>query len=621
MKSKSDHPDLVPAVIETTRLFVKADEKSVAHFAGLFDSAYTKDRILVLLRNAAAIIGDSDLAYEGLAGRSELRIEVGEVKNIRPSENNKESLCRMAARWFHCQENFNAFYEVMPDPFRRMWLSACSLTSLTPEKCSEILGRNIMVTTGRGYWRTETVDGNLVPWLVWPHSVYYGVKVPLSLPPEIRPYIFRAVYPPMKLEEMTVDTLPENEKYTLFEDAEGTFKAIPVLVNFCRQGILMNGATKMGVTMARKMHKSLGLREFFPDSVDKDDSVWRTTLLAATVCQIMDGIKSTQSVSAKMVLKKLIEFSPIGKSQSMFFRHLMPHYGWRNNHAIMEGATTLLNAGVKEVLIRIPAGKWVSFKNIIRQIMGDSYQDILFSAFRGGSDAANILNSRSACYVNDFNFKQQFGVPLVQAYLTYLASFGAVELAYNASEPKDPSPMSRLAYVRLTPLGRFLYGLDKSMPHLSGTEENLNFELSDTRLLFRPFSADNPYLTIIKDFARPVGAGRYAVTPESFLAGCNSREDLQDRIDLFHEIVSSEPPQIWEDFFAKMLSNASAFLTHNNPMYIVRVSDDHPELLRIISSDPVLRKFVIRAEQGYLLYPLAKGSEFLERMKQLGYLI
>ena len=56
-------------------------------------------------------------------------------------------------------------------------------------------------------------------------------------------------------------------------------------------------------------------------------------------------------------------------------------------------------------------------------------------------------------------------------------------------------------------------------------------------------------------------------------------------------------------------------------MYIVRVSDDHPELLRIISSDPVLRKFVIRAEQGYLLYPLAKGSEFLERMKQLGYLI
>lgn len=613
------HPDILPsAVSPTVRLeYPSADQKK--RMAEIFDASYTKERLLALLKDAAATFLKFSVKYprnirEGLLGEEADKILTSKVYTLQ-----KGDLVDLAASWFCCQANFDTFYSLLSQDYRKLWQAAASLSVVTSEKCEEILGRPVVsVSKSRGYWHTIDVDAQKVPWLVWDRT-FYTSSIDFSLPIEIRPFIFSAVYPAVPVEQLVISELPDASSLVTFDSMVDTLKAIPVLLTFLRQGILELGSTKINLSTAKKVQKALGFAELFPDSSDKNIALWRSELLAGTMCQVW---KPSDKDSSLEILKKLFSFAPDRDSSlRIFLKHLLPQYEWRSGSEINHDTLRALAASAQSVLSRIPQGKWIGMNDFLREFMRQKGMWVLLNIFSFTSGDVIIRNARNGVNVSRSNFKQQFGVPLLQAYLTYLAVIGAVEIARDEAAPSDPSPVSRMRYIRVTPLGEYLMGLSKDfrMP-VNIRSEKEEFELSDTHLLLRPLHPDNPYLGIVKEFASPVGAGRYAVTPQSFLINCRTENDIKARISLFRELVCDNPPQNWEDFFKLMISNSSAFESSAEQFILMKISGSHPELMRLIATSPELRGVVIRAEDGYLLVNSLKYAQFEVFLRRHGYL-
>lgn len=563
------------------------------------DNAYNKDNIVRIV-NSLPFWGEDD---EVSVGRSSLTREYRLVAQKKSAATKGEWLS-ILARMFTTESNRRLIWGYLPADLHRLMV---------------YLNANVFIT-GQGIRSLLDVSSDTLPHMCW-LSVLGGYSAkPVYYMPVSVINSFPALAP-RPVSDFLVENIEEEGLLAADWEAE-MIPAMSVLQSIYDNGLLERGKAKLSAADINRVVKTLRPSEFYPSADDKTVRSWRAILLVNAYVkmrdsqprhnvmapldalkQIYQGIAVSASSRCVFLIKMLFGKINASLTWNMCLGHLfktvisilVTHAGDRSLWLLMEG----LMAEIE----RAPAGK----------------MDLLFFS-------PETMNRYTSC--NNFSFEglrpdtlvEQAGKPMVHSLLALLCSLGFLELKYRSDDPlEQSSPMPFIVAMRLTPLGRYVAGIDTEYI-ASGDEGKEYFELDPDHLIIRALGDMNPYEGLLKEFATPIGARRYVVTPESFLDRCRSVANVNSRLELFRQTVKAKLPPNWEAFLKRM-AEAHRSITAEIGYTVYKVDPSDTVLVEALTTDRELRRLVIRAEGYRILVESADRQAFERRLLHFGYLL
>jgi hypothetical protein len=270
--------------------------------------------------------------------------------------------------------------------------------------------------------------------------------------------------------------------------------------------------------------------------------------------------------------------------------------------------------------------RWVSIRDIYLKIYsienGENSSRFTTLVFHPNDEQSNtqMINEYTGNIITANSYAMEFGFTGLQMCAFLIASIGAAEIVINEDENRNISPFDSLDYIRLTPLGRYALGVtDEYDP--PEQDHVAYFELDPDRLIIRSLVNPNPYAQLLTDTSVPISSNRFETSALSFLANCHKREDVENHIRIFRQFISSELPPLWEQFFHSLLQHCHP-LTEDKTVYKHYTLDpENRDLIQLVTSDPVLRQIVIRAEGYRIMVKMDDLKKFETQLKKHGYLL
>lgn len=527
----------------------------------------------------------------------------------------KEELV-FAIAYFLCEPaNFELLFSSFSVPLQQVWRLVIE---------HYLVGRDLMEReTGigwiaeRSYFSSEIkLPDSLSFFRV--HNDMNGTQY-LYLPAKLRFYLV-PYFIPDQGRRPHFNALPSADSLHLFNGELEMPRLLKALEVYFMQGQLTDDMfEKMKWTAVRRLGKLLKAKEFFPDEKGKNVKDFRTFLLIESFayCRWMSDLELPFEEIVKWPMKVFLS-SPAHLGYT-----LLPHVSGIRQSLLY---STCLDKQAQNIWLALGQicvdGDWVQVEELLDLLhlieSGEGYM-MLFDdyALRAVSLPSAKLPSQP---ITPVNYYTQLAVPYVKGFLFLLAAWGMVEVAYASFDPASPSYYDALRYFRITSLGRYVLGQTASykMPETPIME----FEVATNRLLIRFLESQNSYEKVLDDFADPIGGHRYRVTAASFLRTCQKPEDVKERVDFFHRYVCRNPSPVWEEFFDRLLSQSCAWEPITPQEYkIFRLPATDKSLLRLFATDPLLRKYVLKAEGYIILVSAAHLEEVKRRLQEFGYLL
>lgn len=376
--------------------------------------------------------------------------------------------------------------------------------------------------------------------------------------------------------------------------------------------------TKFSQSALRKLAQAVSLREFFPQHKVKEMALFRCSI----VMNLYVAVRASEDLPerAEEALKEL--FNRIMYYPSILVPVLLPHVTGLRKNELYESYGTQLGFALLSLLEALPRNKWISATGIHFKLMQAAiHYAPLFPAYV--FDRMEVYNEKLQHVVFLDRLYRELSVPFINGLLFAMAAFGLLDVAYSEEEKADAvSYVDSLAYVRLTPLGAFVLGLTREYtPADAGPDQESLFELDGQHRIVRSLATPNPYLSLLVELAVPIGGNRYRVTADSFLCNCQGSKNIEERIALFKRYICREPSAEWNEFFETLLRQSRSVTRVDEFKYLLyHIAPEDKELQRIVSTDPVIRQYSLRAE-GYLwLIEADKLKTIQKRLKECGYL-
>jgi hypothetical protein len=196
--------------------------------------------------------------------------------------------------------------------------------------------------------------------------------------------------------------------------------------------------------------------------------------------------------------------------------------------------------------------------------------------------------------------------PLLKAYCYLFAALGILEITQamppllrTQNEKKRPlSPYDSLKTFRVTEFGKWCLGLTSKRPARAVSEYQA---IADKDLLLVTVQGNSLERIIYLDkIGRKLGANRWRISPDSFIAGCTEKKHLEERIAKFKALIDPDPAPHWLALFEKTVNRAGLFDYPLSGHLVYQLPPDRDvveELLR----DPEFRSLVHRAEGGLIV--------------------
>lgn len=226
-----------------------------------------------------------------------------------------------------------------------------------------------------------------------------------------------------------------------------------------------------------------------------------------------------------------------------------------------------------------------------------------------GYDSQNSIN-----WLDDINF------PFILHWIKLLCAVGILEIAEETDLAKFKNdPLEGMRYVRLTPLGRYAFGFSEtySSPKVN-TETSLE---ADENCIITILSQNCPYLLFINEISTPISGKRYKVTPESFLKGCTKVGDAIFRIQNLDAIIDIKNNKGFQELVEEVKRRLDCASQVPEEFVLFKVKKDLPEFVRLLTTEPKLRQYVILAENGQFLVNRFKVDAFKSLCNQHGFLL
>ena len=513
------------------------------------------------------------------------------------------------------KRNVALFLDFLPADERELWKQVVT---------NYYAGKSLLKRTTGKEWLTKTYyyssDSLPVPlhWFYIRRDVndqYY-----LTMRHDLRTYFYPYFLDAKRTDTSRAVSLPEGTAWHTFNAENEMPGLLKMLEVFHQKGELThNPYDKMKWTTARKLSKPLKLREFFPDSVEKNASTLRALLLMDSFAYCRWRVGKELPVE-KMAKQIFIEFT----TSSMHLAHtLLPHVSGIRQTVMDWTCFDQQALHISLVLDKICAdGEWTDVNQLLAELYfmeSDSPDNLLFLSPAFGNMRLQYAKLTKAEIPAD-KIYQEVSVPFVKGFLFLLAAWGVLEIAYQEMDLRSPSYYDSLRYFRFTELGRYLMGRVPQYVPVAAPE--VGFELDEERLLFRSLTDENPYEALVAEIAEPIGGHRFHLTEAGFLKNCSTAADLEKNISFFRQYVCQTPPPVWEDFFNRLRAKAHPWTKVSPKKFeTYQLPTGNAELFRLLSTDAVLRKYVRRAEGYMVLVETAHLPEVRQRLKSFGFLL
>jgi len=295
------------------------------------------------------------------------------------------------------------------------------------------------------------------------------------------------------------------------------------------------------------------------------------------------------------------------------------------------------------LLSLLPPERWVSLDDLLRLIRYHALPVEPFDLY----DARRYLtiSEESSRYPLPAEYRESFYYygsdymtadlfdeavtrPLLQGFLAHLAVLGLVDIAYDypsrhalASGNKTYLTLfDGVRFVWLNPLGAYLAGLAETYeaPAESARPETI-VTLNPDYLILTLEGDDKIKEMIAEEVGKKLGPGRYTVDYASFLRGCASRSDVQEKVERFRRHLCDDLPDRWAAFFGEVVRKVNPLLLQ--PDVQVFKLDGDAALIRLFARDPVLQKYARKAEDHHVLVEARHLAQVRKRLEQFGYLM
>jgi hypothetical protein len=462
----------------------------------------------------------------------------------------------------------------------------------------------------------------------------------LSLPDMIRKYAQNYLPKPKYYELIGQTDNPESCQ--IFCDNFAIVHQLPLLVHYIQGNNLAiepktDKPTKISLN---NMNTSCSIQEFYP-AAKHEEKLLRTNLIACFL-NLMSKGSIVKSIPPEQLLKEMLEYFFSGIDQYNYTFHTFSFLTYLKNwkkltDSFHNDSQYQMEANFREniwtLFKEMPDEQWISVDNIIKYCyfrnidirIAHPYmvsQYVHFSPSRYMNDRWE--NVKGKTYVSESSFSTVITVPAVKMFLFFLASFGIIDIAYMPPENDDIRTKNRpylseydgLKYVRLNELGKYLSGKSKTF---NFDPEKLSAQVTlDKDRLIAYLRGNDPVKKMVLDkIALMIHEGCYRVNYQIFLKDCRSKKDIDNKIELFYEYISADPPEVWQKFLDDISSKKDPLEEKMN-LHVFKVKDNK-ELIELIARDEILRKLVLIAEDYHVLISEHHMKSVQRRLGDFGF--
>lgn len=558
-------------------------------------------------------------------GDEDKKLETYVADYLQKSSHKKGDITFFLSLFVSDIRNFSVYLDTLSGAERQVWKEVLVNVFMDVCRFEELTGRKVIKRNAWGD-TLRPLDEYLLPFFflasIKDDKVdeygYRGNSYFVYLPDWFMKLAFTYFFPEETTRLVWMDELPADEPLTCMLDTEKEMACqFQVLAGLgLRQVLSLNAKGRLLMTVKKKVMQQTGLREYFPESSDPEYRYLRNSLTLFPLAMYF-RYKPPQRTFEQhcrfimMVMEKeLIYFIPV----------LLPHVSGMRSDCLYHLVWSNI---LKEVVKILKTGRnWLSVDSLFAYLHSLDFDDHFFTLFNVYEYNMQKLNNRKTdSLIGFWSVYEQIFKPYVKAYLLMLNGLGMLDAACRDIDPDDTSYVDALSYVRLTPLGAFVLGLDKDYKPVE-VEKKQYFELDENVLILRSLEKGNPLESLVGSLAEPIGGGRFKVSCESFLKSCKTETDVKNNLGIFKDFVSSKCPPVWEHFFQSVLSKCKPLNKVNKDDFTVyRISPENKELLHLLATDAVLTQKILRAEGYLILIKKENLKAVVDRLKSFGYLL
>ncbi|MBF0476068.1 MAG: hypothetical protein HQK59_09585 [Deltaproteobacteria bacterium] len=561
-------------------------------------------------------------------------IEAGYPRSEMTSVNqmSKIDLVRLLAKVFSDKALFDRLWSHLPDNVRKVlevavWEGGAHEIRVLEKK----FGIKIVDYQKRG---RIIVDAHLnVDYLLLKYDKsyngysYYGEpSYYLYLPPGIKK-IFKEFLPlPPGYNITPVKDIPKTN--FIFTDQNHILTQIKLFWRYIRQGNIKfsKAADRPLAGSIKQMALYCDVQEFY----DHKGLEYLRTRLLLNFLIVTSGDNFINDASA--FLKQLVgDFLNSKNVEEYRLGDLLFHLGGVNLDYSMSREKKI-RSSISKILKALPVAEWVSIDNVItfalyRELFLDVVSRTGTHPYYMARYKAGDYHGHDRTFVTEITYKETVIVPFLKAVMFLFAGLGLLDVSYDL--PRNELFQSKalgylsvfdgLKYIRLTSLGSYVMGLTKKWEEVTEEEEEARIILDETRLLISIEGKDRLKEMMLTKIAHKITDHFYKMDYTSFLKGCSSRQDVLNRVALFEEEISAEPPPAWQRFLDEIINRINP-LTAKKSMAVFQLKPDK-ELLSLMVTDEILKQYIIKAENYLVVIESNNLNKVNKRLEEFGYFI
>lgn len=502
----------------------------------------------------------------------------------------------------------------------------------------------------RDSWQPEWVFNENCKLSFLPVYTHYGQAVTMM------PYVLRSALTPwfvpppgMRIDECRVDEAA-NPALGGWDNSLSVVDSFPLLCDILETVLERTGETEQKKIIRGFKKKELaelrsssgflsfGLSgEFAPDSVD----------LAARFVLCMTNYKPRRPPDGQDEIRSLV--TAFFAKESLYpnnwyasdrnyleYNVLLDHLTRTSGYYLDNGNTLPLSRKVfHEILLeiakdqgRFDADKLANYIKVTMQTFSFCNQDLEGTL----KMKAQSIEADGITYTANYNSEcRPDGIlryylllkPVFKAYCYLFGALGLLEitqqmppLARHYLDKQHPiSPYDSLKTIRITEFGRWCLGLTSKRPPRPAREYQA---IADRELYLVTVQGNSLERTVYLDkIGQRLGEDRWRISLASFIAGCISKKQIEERVERFKALIDPDPAPHWISLFDKVCTRAGLFDLAHSDVLVYSLPEDR-SLTDTLLRDPALKSIAMRAEGRMLVVPNKNQRQFFALLTEHG---
>ena len=397
---------------------------------------------------------------------------------------------------------------------------------------------------------------------------------------------------------------------------------------YSQGGVKLSSSAKILKESKLNMKKYCNITEYYEDSKDLD--YLKTETIALFFFLVKDKyidenyfkVSNIKNIVGDFISGELI------KEENYHYTSLYLNYLkgvkniWKSKEEIKRGFAT-----IKKIIDELTDDKPVSVDNIIKAIL---YRDE-FIEIIDVKDAYDYIYINEANYertkiLNYEKYQMYVVIPFIKSVLFLLGVLGVFEIYYDYPSINNSlylkngylSKYDGIKYIKFTELGRYCFDRIDEYDFKNAKEDG-EVILDEDRLI-ATLMGDAPVKTMfLERVSQRIATNKYKFTRENFLRGISSSKEIEERINEFYTKITSEPNQLWREFFEDILEKSSVIKAESQ--FVVLKLKNDKELIKTITKDERFKPLMLKGEDFHLLIKSENVSEVISLFKEHGYYV